>query len=290
MSSRKRPVAIASENGARTSAAAAGSRNSARSGRKPSTWSGRETVIGRSGTTVGTCGTGTGVTGGSPAGGGVVSGVSTTRTPAPARSSSSVHSARSAVRVGGAGVRCGAAVSPAPITVTSTPVRSGMEHRRIGVDRDTVGRTLFVVEDEGATVGTITVDKLADTDFWTHSDLVRSALYVHRMAVARNRSGEGIGSAMLNWACSRALQQGGPRSAWTRGGTTTTCTGTTRSKVSCIYGRNRFPGGGAGCCSSVRPRSGSNAEPGSVGARTLRRAASVAAWPTRPPSSGSGVT
>lgn len=83
-----------------------------------------------------------------------------------------------------------------------------MEHRRIGVDRDTVWRTLFVVEDEGATVGTITVDKLADTDFWTHSDLVRSALYVHRMAVARNRSGEGIGSAMLNWACSRALQQG----------------------------------------------------------------------------------
>lgn len=82
-----------------------------------------------------------------------------------------------------------------------------MEHRRIGVDRDIGWGTLFLVMDGDTAVGTITVDELADADFWRRSDRVRTALYVHRMAVARSRSGEGIGSVMLNWAGRRAVRQ-----------------------------------------------------------------------------------
>lgn len=65
--------------------------------------------------------------------------------------------------------------------------------------------------DGPATIGTITVDELADTDFWRRSDRVKDALYVHRMAVSRQRAGEGIGSAMLNWAGRRALWTGRPK-------------------------------------------------------------------------------
>lgn len=60
---------------------------------------------------------------------------------------------------------------------------------------------VFVVEDEdGTTVGTFTVDTFADPTFWTAEDDPTSALYIHRMIVARTHAGREIGEQMTRWA------------------------------------------------------------------------------------------
>lgn len=66
----------------------------------------------------------------------------------------------------------------------------------------------FLVEDEGVAVATITLDRFADSDFWTEEEAAESALYVHRMVVRRDVSGYELGSAMLDWASERAEAQG----------------------------------------------------------------------------------
>lgn len=72
--------------------------------------------------------------------------------------------------------------------------------RRDYVERDIAEETVHVVDADGQVGGTITVDMFADTDFWRRDDDVRSALYVHRMAVSRDLAGVGLGSAMLDFA------------------------------------------------------------------------------------------
>lgn len=72
-------------------------------------------------------------------------------------------------------------------------------------------RAVWVVTRRGRVVATITIDHLADADFWRKTDRVRSALYVHRMAVARRESGIGLGAAMLDWAAERVVRAGRSR-------------------------------------------------------------------------------
>lgn len=85
------------------------------------------------------------------------------------------------------------------------------DRRETLVNRDIGVRAVWVVTHLGRVVATITVDHLADTDFWCSRDRVRSALYVHRMAVARSEAGIGLGAAMLNWAASRVACDGRTR-------------------------------------------------------------------------------
>ncbi|MEU4301950.1 GNAT family N-acetyltransferase [Kitasatospora aureofaciens] len=66
----------------------------------------------------------------------------------------------------------------------------------------------WIVEDEGAPVATVTVDEHADLDFWSPEEAAESALYVHRMVVRRDVSGLELGSALLDWASTRAAEQG----------------------------------------------------------------------------------
>ncbi|MGY0466906.1 GNAT family N-acetyltransferase (plasmid) [Kitasatospora sp. cg17-2] len=66
----------------------------------------------------------------------------------------------------------------------------------------------WIVEDEGAPVATVTVDEHADPDFWSPEETAQSALYVHRMVVRRDVSGLELGSALLDWASTRAAEQG----------------------------------------------------------------------------------
>ncbi len=73
-----------------------------------------------------------------------------------------------------------------------------------GVERHEV----VLVLDEGRVVGTLTVDDYADPEFWTVDDDPSSALYVHRMVVARRDAGRGIGSVMLDWAADVASGRG----------------------------------------------------------------------------------
>lgn len=76
------------------------------------------------------------------------------------------------------------------------------------VQRDIAEETVHVVEADGQVVGTITVDTFADADFWKPDDDVRSALYVHRMAVSRDLAGTGLGVSMLDFAGRRAVTEG----------------------------------------------------------------------------------
>jgi GNAT superfamily N-acetyltransferase len=61
---------------------------------------------------------------------------------------------------------------------------------------------------DGVPVGTITVDEYADPEFWRDEDDPRSALYVHRMIVARDMAGRGLGAELLRWAERKAAARG----------------------------------------------------------------------------------
>ncbi|MFB7617154.1 GNAT family N-acetyltransferase [Kitasatospora sp. NPDC056181] len=63
---------------------------------------------------------------------------------------------------------------------------------------------------DGVPVATFTVDDQADPEFWEASDAPEDALYVHRMAVAREVAGRGLGGNLLDWASDRAAAKGKP--------------------------------------------------------------------------------
>ncbi|MFD8083832.1 GNAT family N-acetyltransferase [Kitasatospora sp. NPDC059722] len=69
----------------------------------------------------------------------------------------------------------------------------------------------FLAFRDGLPVGTLTVDGQADPEFWHADDEPETALYVHRMAVAREVAGQAIGARMLDWAADRAAAAGKTR-------------------------------------------------------------------------------
>lgn len=85
--------------------------------------------------------------------------------------------------------------------------RGDEERCRSRVHTDIVAGSVWVVEDDGVVVATITVDEWADADFWRHTDHVHDALYAHRMAVARSHKGRGLGSALLDLAANLAERE-----------------------------------------------------------------------------------
>ncbi len=74
---------------------------------------------------------------------------------------------------------------------------------------DAISRGECYVAVEGSRiVATITVDEFADPEFWQECDEPSAALYVHRMIVARNYSGRGIGEALIDFASEIAARRG----------------------------------------------------------------------------------
>jgi GNAT superfamily N-acetyltransferase len=67
---------------------------------------------------------------------------------------------------------------------------------------------VWLVESAGTIVGSFVLDSYADPDFWQISDRPEQALYIHRMVVARNAAGKGVGSEVLAWAGEEAARQG----------------------------------------------------------------------------------
>lgn len=61
---------------------------------------------------------------------------------------------------------------------------------------------------EEGPVATLALDGHADPEFWTPGDDPGSALYVHKLAVARDHAGTGLGEALLDWAGLRVLALG----------------------------------------------------------------------------------
>jgi GNAT superfamily N-acetyltransferase len=61
---------------------------------------------------------------------------------------------------------------------------------------------------EGKPAATIALDGHADPEFWAAEDRPGSALYVHKLSVARDYSGRGLGEALLDWAGLKVLTTG----------------------------------------------------------------------------------
>ena len=64
---------------------------------------------------------------------------------------------------------------------------------------------VYVVEDEGEAVATVTL-LWDDPLYW--GERPSDAAYVHKLAVRRDRSGRGIGAAIVAWANAEALEAG----------------------------------------------------------------------------------
>lgn len=77
-----------------------------------------------------------------------------------------------------------------------------------GITRAIERGTCYVAEQGPSIVGTITVDEYADPEFWNEQDDPASALYVHRMIIARSASGQCLGGQLLDWAARHAEQCG----------------------------------------------------------------------------------
>jgi ribosomal protein S18 acetylase RimI-like enzyme len=67
---------------------------------------------------------------------------------------------------------------------------------------------MYLLDGEGGPIATVALDGHADPEFWTAQDDPGSALYVHKLAVARGHSGRGLGEALLDWAGLRAVAAG----------------------------------------------------------------------------------
>ncbi|WP_449063273.1 GNAT family N-acetyltransferase [Planomonospora algeriensis] len=67
---------------------------------------------------------------------------------------------------------------------------------------------MYLLDGEDGPIATVALDGHADPEFWTAQDDPASALYVHKLAVARGCSGRGLGEALLDWAGLRAVAAG----------------------------------------------------------------------------------
>jgi GNAT superfamily N-acetyltransferase len=66
----------------------------------------------------------------------------------------------------------------------------------------------YVAEIGGILVGSITIDRFADPEFWSRNDAPEDALYLHRMIVDRQASGKNIGGTLIDWANGIAAREG----------------------------------------------------------------------------------
>ncbi|GAA1271406.1 hypothetical protein Psi02_51700 [Planotetraspora silvatica] len=70
--------------------------------------------------------------------------------------------------------------------------------------------TMYLLDDGSDPVpaATMALDGHADPEFWTRHDRPGDALYVHKLAVSRAYSGQGLGEMLLDWAAGRAAEEG----------------------------------------------------------------------------------
>ncbi|WP_424535339.1 GNAT family N-acetyltransferase [Sphaerisporangium viridialbum] len=79
--------------------------------------------------------------------------------------------------------------------------------------------TLWVLDDEddrgtlagetlSAPAATLALDDHADPEFWRRGDHPETGLYVHKLAVGRGYSGQGLGETLLDWAALRVAAAG----------------------------------------------------------------------------------
>ncbi|MEV5874120.1 GNAT family N-acetyltransferase [Streptomyces sp. NPDC052101] len=83
------------------------------------------------------------------------------------------------------------------------------------------GGTVFMVKDDDATAGTITLTPEAEAGLWTDQELTEPSLFINKLTVARTHAGENVGGRLLDWAGDRAYRAGAKwlrLDAWTTNG------------------------------------------------------------------------
>jgi GNAT superfamily N-acetyltransferase len=81
-----------------------------------------------------------------------------------------------------------------------------------GFERDLQAGTTWFAIDDDQVIATITINRLTNEGLWT-PDEQASALFVHRLTLARSATGRGIGAHLLDFAGEQAEQAG---LAWLR--------------------------------------------------------------------------
>ncbi|MEV6133137.1 GNAT family N-acetyltransferase [Streptomyces violaceusniger] len=69
------------------------------------------------------------------------------------------------------------------------------------------GRTWVVVNRRAEVLATVTLGE-ADTDFWRPEDEPGAALYIYKLITSRAAAGDRLGGRILDWASTRAADQG----------------------------------------------------------------------------------
>jgi len=77
-----------------------------------------------------------------------------------------------------------------------------------GMLRNIEASETFIAWDNRTPAATITVDTWANPDLWTETERAEPALYAHKMTVARAYAGRGLGAELLDWAGTRAANEG----------------------------------------------------------------------------------
>lgn len=75
---------------------------------------------------------------------------------------------------------------------------------RTSIDR---GET-WMADVNGRAVGTVALDRYTAPGLWTRDEQAEPCRYVHRLIVARDHAGQGLGARILDWAADRARRDG----------------------------------------------------------------------------------
>jgi ribosomal protein S18 acetylase RimI-like enzyme len=70
------------------------------------------------------------------------------------------------------------------------------------------GETFIVWDDDDTPAATITINRFAKPELWTPEEAAEPALYAHKVTVDRAYGGHGLGAELLDWAGTRAADEG----------------------------------------------------------------------------------
>lgn len=72
----------------------------------------------------------------------------------------------------------------------------------------------WLLLDDGVAIGTVSISTDGDPDFWQPEELAEPAIYVGKMATRIERSGEGLGTLMIEWVQDYAARADIGRVRW----------------------------------------------------------------------------
>ena len=72
----------------------------------------------------------------------------------------------------------------------------------------TVEGMLRNIQDDDKPAATITINRWAKPELWTEQERAEPALYAHRVTVDRAHGGQGLGAELLDWAGTKAADEG----------------------------------------------------------------------------------